>query len=219
MAADERRAARPRRRPATAAIRAPCRSATVANGRVAMARSATHGAFSKTPPSAATKASRSPHSAREFGASRTIRFGRHVVARSSLRRIKLGVHAPAPRSSAAQIRPSACAACFTSAHCTTYDPNHERKAGKSSGKRSRDPANAGKALRFGPALMARLDALGAITEVPGQLTRRYLSPAHVESMRQDRGLDGGGRHERAHRPAVQPVRPLRGQDAAARPPS
>jgi allantoate deiminase len=39
------------------------------------------------------------------------------------------------------------------------------------------------ALRFGPALMARLDALGAITEVPGQLTRRYLSPAHIESMR------------------------------------
>ena len=38
-------------------------------------------------------------------------------------------------------------------------------------------------MRFGPALMARLDALGAITEVPGQLTRRYLSPAHIESMR------------------------------------
>ena len=39
-------------------------------------------------------------------------------------------------------------------------------------------------MRFGPALMSRLDALGAITEVPGQLTRRYLSPAHIESMRQ-----------------------------------
>jgi allantoate deiminase len=43
---------------------------------------------------------------------------------------------------------------------------------------------AGKALRFGPALMARLDALAAFTEVPGQLTRRYLSPAHVEAMGQ-----------------------------------
>jgi hydantoinase/carbamoylase family amidase len=43
---------------------------------------------------------------------------------------------------------------------------------------------AGKAMRFGPALMARLDALAAFTEVPGQLTRRYLSPAHVDAMRQ-----------------------------------
>jgi allantoate deiminase len=40
------------------------------------------------------------------------------------------------------------------------------------------------ALRFGPALMARLEALAAFTEVPGQLTRRYLSPAHVAAMRQ-----------------------------------
>jgi hydantoinase/carbamoylase family amidase len=32
--------------------------------------------------------------------------------------------------------------------------------------------------------MDRLDRLGAITEVPGQLTRRYLSPAHVESKQQ-----------------------------------
>jgi len=39
-------------------------------------------------------------------------------------------------------------------------------------------------LRFGPDLMARLDALGAITEIPGQLTRRYLSPAHVAALRQ-----------------------------------
>ena len=39
-------------------------------------------------------------------------------------------------------------------------------------------------LRFGPALMARLDALAAFTEVEGQLTRRYLSPAHVAAMRQ-----------------------------------
>ena len=40
------------------------------------------------------------------------------------------------------------------------------------------------ALHFGPALMARLDALALFTEVPGQLTRRYLSPAHVAAMRQ-----------------------------------
>jgi allantoate deiminase len=39
-------------------------------------------------------------------------------------------------------------------------------------------------LRFGPELMARLDALAAFTEVEGQLTRRYLSPAHVAAMRQ-----------------------------------
>ena len=45
--------------PDTAAIRARCRSATVANGRTALARSATQGAFSKTPPSTATNASRS----------------------------------------------------------------------------------------------------------------------------------------------------------------
>jgi allantoate deiminase len=32
--------------------------------------------------------------------------------------------------------------------------------------------------------MARLEALAAFTEVPGQLTRRYLSPAHVEAMGQ-----------------------------------
>jgi allantoate deiminase len=45
---------------------------------------------------------------------------------------------------------------------------------------------AGKALRFGPTLMARLDALAAFTEVPGQLTRRYLTPAHVAAMGQVR---------------------------------
>jgi allantoate deiminase len=39
-------------------------------------------------------------------------------------------------------------------------------------------------LRFGPDLMARLDTLAAFTEVEGQLTRRYLSPAHVAAMRQ-----------------------------------
>ena len=32
--------------------------------------------------------------------------------------------------------------------------------------------------------MLRLDELAAFTEVPGQLTRRYLSPAHLEAMRQ-----------------------------------
>ena len=39
------------------------------------------------------------------------------------------------------------------------------------------------AMRFGPDLMARLDALAALTEVEGQLTRRYLSPAHIAAMR------------------------------------
>jgi allantoate deiminase len=42
----------------------------------------------------------------------------------------------------------------------------------------------GEVPQFGPALMARLDALAAFTEVPGQLTRRYLSQAHMEAMRQ-----------------------------------
>jgi allantoate deiminase len=40
------------------------------------------------------------------------------------------------------------------------------------------------ALRHGPALMARLDQLAAFTEVPGELTRRYLSPAHVRAAEQ-----------------------------------
>jgi allantoate deiminase len=47
-------------------------------------------------------------------------------------------------------------------------------------------ARVGKALRFGPELMARLDALAAFTEVPSQLTRRYLTPAHVAAMGQVR---------------------------------
>ncbi len=34
------------------------------------------------------------------------------------------------------------------------------------------------ALRVGAALMARLDALSAFTDVPGELTRLYLTPAH-----------------------------------------
>jgi allantoate deiminase len=44
-----------------------------------------------------------------------------------------------------------------------------------------DAASGG--LRFGPQLMARIDALAAFTEVEGQLTRRYLSPAHIAAMR------------------------------------
>ena len=32
--------------------------------------------------------------------------------------------------------------------------------------------------------MKRLDALAAFTEVPGELTRRYLSPAHIQAMEQ-----------------------------------
>jgi allantoate deiminase len=49
---------------------------------------------------------------------------------------------------------------------------------------TRRPGGGGQALRFGPALMARLEALARFTEVPGQLTRRYLSPAHVAAMRE-----------------------------------
>ncbi len=55
------------------------------------------------------------------------------------------------------------------------------KRGRSHGKRA---GERGAGLRYGPALMARLDALAAFTEVPGQLTRRYLSPAHVKSIDQ-----------------------------------
>ena len=46
------------------------------------------------------------------------------------------------------------------------------------------PQGAGAPLRFGTPLMARLDALATFTEVPGQLTRRYLTPAHIAAMRQ-----------------------------------
>jgi len=49
---------------------------------------------------------------------------------------------------------------------------------------SRRGSGKGAALMFGPALMARLDALARFTEVPGELTRRYLSPAHVDAVRQ-----------------------------------
>ena len=49
---------------------------------------------------------------------------------------------------------------------------------------NRHPEHPEAQLRFGPALMARLDALAAFTEVEGQLTRRYLSPAHVAAARQ-----------------------------------
>jgi allantoate deiminase len=45
---------------------------------------------------------------------------------------------------------------------------------------------AAEALRFGPELMARLDKLATFTENPGQLTRRYLSTAHVAAMGQVR---------------------------------
>ena len=42
-----------------------------------------------------------------------------------------------------------------------------------------------KGLRFGPALMARLDQFATHTEVPGQLTRRYLGgAAYLDAMRQ-----------------------------------
>jgi allantoate deiminase len=59
------------------------------------------------------------------------------------------------------------------------------RAGKAPGVKAR-AGGTGKALRFGPTLMARLDALAAFTEVPGQLTRRYLTPAHVAAMGQVR---------------------------------
>ena len=43
----------------------------------------------------------------------------------------------------------------------------------------------GQALRFGPALLARLDTLARHTEVQGQLTRRYLGgSAYLDAMRQ-----------------------------------
>jgi allantoate deiminase len=56
-----------------------------------------------------------------------------------------------------------------------------KKRGGSGGGRA---GGKGSALAYGPTLMARLDALAEFTEVPGQLTRRYLSPAHVQSMKQ-----------------------------------
>ena len=74
-------------------------------------------------------------------------------------------------------------------------------------------------LHFGPSLMARLQALAAFTEVPGQLTRRYLSPAHMEatewsgngcaepgmSVRTDAVGSVIGRYERVRTPRASPV--------------
>jgi allantoate deiminase len=73
-------------------------------------------------------------------------------------------------------------------------------------------------LRFGPALMARLDALARFTDEPGRLTRLYLSPAHAGAAAQvlawmreagmEAGLDAAasvvGRYEAAEpgRPAL-----------------
>jgi allantoate deiminase len=57
-------------------------------------------------------------------------------------------------------------------------------AGTKPPKPRKSTATAAAKLRFGPDLMARLDALNAFTEVEGQLTRRYLSPAHVAALRQ-----------------------------------
>ena len=50
--------------------------------------------------------------------------------------------------------------------------------------RKAQAGGASKGLHFGPVLMARLEALAAFTEVPGQLTRRYLTSAHVAAMGQ-----------------------------------
>lgn len=49
---------------------------------------------------------------------------------------------------------------------------------------SKPPAEDADALRLGRTAMVRLDALGAITETPGPLTRRYLTPAHAAAMQQ-----------------------------------
>src|SRR5262245_7245750 len=40
------------------------------------------------------------------------------------------------------------------------------------------------AAAYGAPLMRRLEQLAAFTEIPGQLTRRYLSPAHLAASRQ-----------------------------------
>lgn len=57
------------------------------------------------------------------------------------------------------------------------------KVKRSSGDR-RPAGSREQTLHFGPGLMARLDELAQFTEVPGQLTRRYLSRAHLDAMRQ-----------------------------------
>ena len=80
-------------------------------------------------------------------------------------------------------------------------------------------AGAGKALRFGPALMARLDALAAFTEVPGQLTRRYLTPAHVAAMGQVRAwMEEAGMQVRVDA-VCNVIGRYEAQDGRARPPS
>ena len=73
-----------------------------------------------------------------------------------------------------------------------------------------------KGLQFGPALMARLDQFAThhrgARPADAPLSRgRALSRCHAPG----RGLDEGGRHGRAHRPAAERVRALRGQQARA----
>jgi allantoate deiminase len=62
------------------------------------------------------------------------------------------------------------------------NPTIPAMAGKQA--KSRGGGGGKSALRYGPALMAKLDELAAFTETPGQLTRRYLTPAHLASARQ-----------------------------------
>ena len=71
--------------------------------------------------------------------------------------------------------------------------------------------------------MARLDALAAFTEVPGQLTRRYLTPGPRRRHGPGAGLDGAGRHAGAHRrrsatssAATRASRPARPPSCSAR---
>src|SRR5262250_2170801 len=51
-------------------------------------------------------------------------------------------------------------------------------------------ADLGSAARA-PGLMRRLDALAAVAEVPGQLTRRYLRPAQLATMTEVAGCMRG----------------------------
>src|SRR5262245_5059708 len=123
--------------PFRAAIRASWRSATVAKGRPLPARSATQGAFSNTPPRAATNASRS---AALSSASSVPAFA--IQSRSTL------------DLDLAQVLPGGepLRGFTSSAAQPTIDRDRAARGPESLARRGLEPANPQQTVRFGPAL-------------------------------------------------------------------
>ena len=193
---------------------ASCRSATVANGRAAKARSATHGACSKMPPSAPTKEARSA----PLSWSRVVRRSAHCMRSCVRLRPRCSSTLPAAsRRRARGLGTGERLSTITAMRSLEARQDGEIMARKPGRQRTAKPRARRAALRpgaDGAARCARRLHRGA-----GPADAPLSEPRAYRVHAPDRGLDGGGRHERAHRPAAQPVRPLRGQDAAARPPS